>query len=120
MNRIQLALFPAILLGILAIVFVASLANTSETVQASTSLFDSTQAAAALAPTAADTWQPAIATGPQPDADSAPQPTATSAPQPAAASPQPAPAAQSGDCPLSSRYPASVRQWCTLIVKYAV
>jgi len=90
MNRVQLALFPAILLGILAIVFFASLASTSETVQASTSLNEPTPSATA-AP------EQALA-------------TATDSPQPA----QPDAA-----CSLPTRYPASIRQWCAWIVQYA-
>ena len=90
MNRVQLALFPAILLGILAIVFFASLTSTSETVQASNSLIDPT---------------PLTKTAP------------TLAPATATASSQTVQV--TGACTLPTRYPESIRQWCGWIIQYA-
>jgi soluble lytic murein transglycosylase-like protein len=118
MTRIQLAIFPAILLGILAIVFVASLAKTSETVQAYT---DPTS----LAPlyTNAPASATALVTATMNIQAAPPVPTAaipqTASPNPTAQDTQPAAATQSTDCSINKHYPASIRQWCVLIEKYA-
>lgn len=89
MNRVQLALFPSILLGILCIVFFASMANTTETVLAE-------------APT------PTLST---------PGVSPTAVQKAAAAKPTASQPAK--DCTLPAKYPAAVRQWCSLIEKYA-
>ncbi len=96
MNRVQFALFPALLLGILALVFFASLANTSENVQAANNP-EETPTPTGSNPTA----KPAVH---QPNQ---------------AATGQPAAQQSTGNCPLSSKYPASIRQWCGLIDQYA-
>jgi soluble lytic murein transglycosylase-like protein len=96
MNRVQFALFPAILLGILTVVLFASLANASQEVQASAGSGDTGEAQTGDLPQVDPTFEP------QPEA------------KPSAAANQP-----SADCPVSSRYPASIRQWCTWIAKYA-
>ena len=88
MNRIQLAIFPALLLGILAVVFFASLADTSGVVLAS----------------AGDIATTATATVTQPEIQPSAQATAT---------------LSSGSCPISTRFPADIRQWCRLIDQYA-
>jgi soluble lytic murein transglycosylase-like protein len=118
MTRIQLAIFPAILLGILAIVFVASLAKTSETVQAytePTSLAPLTQAAPASASAPVATSIDTHSAPPDPTAAN----TQAASPNPTAQDAQPAAAAQSTDCSIGKRYPNSIRQWCALIEKYA-
>jgi len=94
MNRVQFALFPALLLGILAVVFFASLANTSEDVQASAILEESPTAVLPAEKHAGTQPSPAVPT--------------RAAVKPAAA-----------DCTLSSRYPAAIRQWCGLIEQYS-
>jgi hypothetical protein len=53
MNRVHLAIFPSILLGILGIVLFASIANTDETVLASAPTPTSSQPAASPTPTSA-------------------------------------------------------------------
>jgi soluble lytic murein transglycosylase-like protein len=85
MNRIQYALFPALLLGILALVLFASLANANEEVQAS---------ALQASPTAGSTSNP-----------TAPVKAVVQSP--------------AGNCSISTRYPASIRQWCSQIEAYA-
>jgi soluble lytic murein transglycosylase-like protein len=82
MNRIQLALFPALLLGTLAVVFFASLAEPSVVVLASDDAITPTSTVA----------QPEI------------QPSA-----------QAAATLSYGSCPISTRFPAEIRQWCRLI-----
>ncbi|MDO8971562.1 MAG: transglycosylase SLT domain-containing protein [Saprospiraceae bacterium] len=85
MNRIHIALFPALLLGISVLVIFASLANTSEEVQAS-------------APQAAATTRNILTTS-----------------EPVKATVQ----VPSGNCSVSTRYPASIRQWCSQIEAHA-
>ncbi len=92
MNRVDIALIPALLLGILAVVLFATLADISTVVLAS-----SDGVATTLTPPAQKDVKQAVA-----------QPTA-----PAAAKPS------SDSCSISTKYPAAIRQWCTLIHKYA-
>jgi len=103
MNRVQFALFPALLLGILAVVLFASLANTSEDVQASAILEES------------HTTVPPLLRGDQalPTAKPTVSKIATAAPT------QPAAKPAAADCPVSSRYPAAIRQWCALIDQHS-
>ncbi len=89
MNRVQFAIFPSILLGIILIVFFASLSNTPETVLASASDPTAPQAAA-LSTSVKKTATPS---------------------NPANRSSQ--------DCSIPAKYPSTIRQWCTLIEKYA-
>lgn len=96
MNRVQFALFPAILLGIFAVVLFASLANASQAVQASAGPGDAGEAQTGELPRVDPTFAPQAEV------------------KPVAAANQPA-----ADCPVSSRYPASIRQWCAWIAKYA-
>jgi soluble lytic murein transglycosylase-like protein len=94
MNRVQFALFPAILLGILAVVLFASLANASQAVQASAGPGDTGVAQTGELPRVDPTFEPQTEANP-----AANPPTA--------------------DCPVSTRYPTAIRQWCTWIAKYA-
>lgn len=103
MNRVHVILFPALLLGILFVIFFASLATTSEEVQAAagldeapTAAIPATSAPATSAPTAKPTNRPATQAAP-----------AKAAAQPAA------------NCALSSKYPNTIRQWCDLVSQYA-
>ena len=89
MSRVQFAIFPSILLGILGILFFASMANTTETVLASAS--NPAELQRTTAPTAAH-----MTATPSNPANRVSQ-----------------------DCSLPVKYPASVRQWCSLIEKYA-
>ncbi len=89
MNRVQFAIFPSILLGILVIIFFASLANTSEAVLASASDSAAPQAAA-ISTTIKNTATPSSPAN-----------------------------RVSQNCSLPSKYPTAVRQWCALIEKFA-
>jgi soluble lytic murein transglycosylase-like protein len=89
MNRVQFAILPSILLGILAIIFFAGMANTTETALAS-------------------------ATG-----SNIPQSAAISTSSKKTATPSNPANRQSQNCSIPSKYPAAIRQWCALIEKYA-
>lgn len=95
MNRVDVALIPALLLGALAVVLFATLADISTVALASSDEATPTPAVAATLPTTARPTPPPTAL-----------PAAKAAPA-------------SGSCSISNRFPAAVRQWCDLIHQYA-
>ena len=86
MNRVDIALIPALLLGILAVLLFASLADISTVVLASTDEISAT------------------ATVPQAEIQPVAQATATKT---------------FDTCPISTHFPAEIRQWCRWIDQYA-
>jgi soluble lytic murein transglycosylase-like protein len=93
MNRIHTALFPALLFGILVIVFFTSLAGVDESVQASNEQVQTNPTQAAPATSSDEKTSPSNSQR-QPDSSST-------------------------DCSLSKKFTAAIRQWCSLITRYA-
>lgn len=92
MNRVHAALFPALLLGILVIVFFASLAGIDESVQAYNE---------------------------QPSSQPTPANPGSSSGKASSSKPESQPNIASDECRISKLFPTAIRQWCGLISKYA-
>jgi soluble lytic murein transglycosylase-like protein len=121
MNRIQFAIFPAILLGILITILFASLAKTPETVLAYTNPTNTIPPIPTISLPTASAPGSSTPIAPVPSLSPTAMTPPTAAPSPTAgkSAPDQAAAPSANACSISKRYPRGIQQWCGLIEKYA-